>query len=193
MSESQSAKLGNQILGIVLGIVLGSFGTYLNINHQASLERKQQRDQFLMDKRLAALGQFAAALNGSGQLFEKLSEYETALVVARELPESHRSWQGVLRTSTAFLAEYDRWTANLRSQAVITQAVFKVPVALPSFPSAEDIPPPWILSGSKTRRRQELIGHTKDALRGAQKLHSALLSSVNDHQKELAILAKNLY
>lgn len=187
-TESKAGGLWDKILLVFLGIALTSIATCFNANHQASLERQQQRQQFLMDKRIGALNEFADALKGSSDVFDKLTGYEITLLHVKESPESSKAWNEVYRAGRGFLAEIERWNAVVRARGVIMAAVFKVNFPPPSFPPQIHIP-----TSPFPRQREQRIALADRQLEAAQKLHTGMVSLLNDYQDELDIMAKEIY
>jgi hypothetical protein len=75
-----------QIFYILIGGLIGVAGPSAIAIYQAH----EQREQFLMDRRITALKEFAAALNGYSEIIGKLEQMQSAaLEVAMLFPNSN--------------------------------------------------------------------------------------------------------
>ncbi len=108
----------------MFGAAIGFVPTTLVTVYQAH----QQRNQIILERRLSALRDFSAAVNGNGELMATLNELDLILQRVAGLPPAARMKADKDRTEALYktwLIQQAKWAANVNSQGVIFWAVFK--------------------------------------------------------------------
>lgn len=119
------------MMSILLGPIIGLGPSSLLATYQA----RQQREQLLVDRRITALKEFAAAVNGNGELLGKLDQLENGLTVLSEFPNDQDVRKDVSRLSDEIAIELPRYLSSVRVNGLIMTSVFKVPFNAPKFPT----------------------------------------------------------
>jgi hypothetical protein len=195
MSESQKETKDfiRQILPVLIGAVIGFVPSFVITTYQAHLQAHEQREQFMLEKKITALKDLSIAVNGNGRLLANYELYDRYLTVVIHFPEDKEARQQLTRLADESNMEYPRYYAELRTQAAITGILFHKEIPLPDFfvEDLPDFPEPEI--HSEKEKFDILVRHSKEAHAQMGKSRKALAALIDAYQKLIFDLSRELH
>jgi hypothetical protein len=192
-SPWQDLAFKRQVLATFLGALAAFIFGFAGIVYQARAQSEMQRKQFLLDRRVAALKDFVAAVNGDGNLFNQYDRLERQLAVAISHPDSEEASVGVVREGDELNAMFHRYVAGLRAQTAVVAVVFGLhlhpPMEIPDFP---DLHPIDLTGESKKKLRNEILDAEKDAIRNVREWRKGMIKFVNSYYEIIDMLQSQI-
>jgi hypothetical protein len=187
MPPQTDSSLTRQMLPIILGASISLISTATVTALQAYYQGRNQRKEFLVERRMTALRDFSAAINGDGELLANYSLLEQNLSVIINNPNS-KDVREMLNLAAEIQREQSNYIAALKPQAIIMTSLFKIkfPVfkwGIPDLASLERLYP-------AKQRTKLLVQDLKKLLQDTHQFHSEFINSINDYQAILEELAK---
>jgi hypothetical protein len=177
--SSMNISLQTKLIGALLGFV----PTFITVTYQA----KQQRNQFLLDRKLTALREFTAAVNGDGELFVKFDELEIAVYDLMNEPDSRAkmrqvttAWAEVMRLKTPH-------AAKMQTEVIVLDSLFGA-----KFPVPDYLPVPNLASDTPTMSKTERIALCQKLLKQTADSKNSLIQSTTEYQGLLSKIAIGL-
>jgi hypothetical protein len=192
-SQKETKDFLHQLLPVLVGAVIGFVPSFVITTYQAHLQAHEQREQFMLDKKITAVKDLSAAVNGNGKLLANFDLYESYLTVVINFPQNKEARQQLARLADEFNIEYPRYCAELRTQAAIASILFHKEIPMPNFPVEDlpDIPEPQI--HSEKEKLEILVRHSKEARTQVQKTRKAVTATIDTYQKLIFDLSKELH
>jgi hypothetical protein len=187
MPENTKQTVAILILGAAIGFV-PAFALNVIQNH---MQAREQRSQFMLDKRLAAVNSFSVALNGFGELFAKYDELEKACGEVQGAADPRAAAQETMRLHDELNSLWYRYESNLRTQATVLELLFHERIALPDI-SVGDLPIERDYSKLSQKELRALLDEkSEEERRVVHEEHANMVKYIADYQQILNTIVSN--
>jgi hypothetical protein len=182
----------HQLLTVIIGAAIGFIPAMCLSVVQTYLQGKHQQKEFLFEKRVAALKDCSAALNGDGELFSKYDVFEEKLDEAIANP-SDKNLDAILVAHDELERVRSHFVAQIRPQIILMDALFKYHfptfnISVPPIPSHEKRP------HLKEREvRLELVAQMEKLRASERDDRKENVNFIEQYERALEDLGKNLY
>jgi hypothetical protein len=173
-----------QIITLVIGALVGLIPSLVVVTYQG----KQEREQFLLDRKLTALKDFSAALTGDGDMLAKYDELEIVTARLIRFPDSSNAQDDFVRLSGDAMLLQDRYDAKMQTQALVMSSMFGLRFPTSRFVSALRLDPADV-SNIPSVNGKERIRLCRELLKKIPDLKDGQIEIISDYEAVLNRIA----